>query len=333
MDAIRWPTGPFRFRRRKIGVVMGAIAWINLLFGAGVLAFLSQLEPFQQIGANLLASIGFGDTITEIRVDRIDCSHWSGHRGGVYHCDATLIGPTGISKELAVSSSFDLEEREPPRVTRILGRTALGYPLWLMLVDLFPIFLAVAFCGGMVFLGWFMLGGGDFLLRRRYHHARIIEVDLLRRKMRNELLADWDLAFEDGGRRRIQRYAVAECPVLLDGIVTRGAALVPRRGKARLLTLSYWPLDLDEPTLAALQVDVGASYHAPRSALPDRFIECVAAAEGAEREFVEGWRAAWSGPDVEAINAGIGQRHDAALKLSAKRLDALLRRCRECARA
>ncbi len=149
--------------------------------------------------------------------------------------------------------------------------------------------------------------------------------------MRNDLVADWDFAYGDGGERRFVRDAVAECPVLLDGAVTRGAALVPRRGKARLLTLSYWPLDLDEPTLAVLQADVAASYNAPRPALPERFGECVGALDDAtERHFVDAWRNAWSGPDVAAINAGIGQRHDAALKLNPARVDALLRRCREC---
>jgi hypothetical protein len=330
MGAIRWPTGPFRVHRAGAGWFVVAAAWANILLAAGLLIWAAMSEPPRQLAANIVASLGIGQTVAGARAEQTDCSYWGGGRGGgVYHCDVTVVGP-GLNEVIEIPSSRNLEEAAPPRIVTVLGRLAVGYSPTDLLTALLVPLIAVAALFGMIALGFYGLFGAD-LLNWRYRDARIVEVDLLRRKMLSAVLAEWDFAYDDTVGRRYLRGKVAKPPVIVDGVVTRGAALVRKDGKARLLTTDFWPLDIDPQKLEEVRADIEASFHAWRPALPERFGECVGeVAPGPEREFVESWRAIWDGKDVAVLYAAIEVRHAAALKLDPERVDALLRRCRGC---
>lgn len=98
MGEIRWPSGPFRIRRRPLGGVGKFIAWLNILAGAAVLVFLAQENVFQQYGLNLLASLGLGETVAEARVEKRRTRRRSGRCDGTRLCRRVAQRLVGLGR-------------------------------------------------------------------------------------------------------------------------------------------------------------------------------------------------------------------------------------------
>jgi hypothetical protein len=277
--------------------------------------------------ADLAASIGFGRTIEGARVDSMWCNpasrkYWfEGSRTKRNVCDVRIRG--AISHDYAFRTGYTTA-RDPGRVAMVGERVAVAWPAGLMATRLisFGVTLVV---GSLVFLaGLFTLGE----VRKTGHFigpgARIVDVDLLRRKMLARG-AVWDFAYDLGGERRYASALVNHDPVITDGVVTRGAAILSPDGEAQLLTVNDAAPALDEGTKAA----IARAFNAARPALGRDFEEFVQrVGPGPERDYLVAYGRAWHDPDIEQINAAIRRRHDTALALPVERVDRLLRDCR-----
>ncbi|MDQ4087361.1 MAG: hypothetical protein M3177_05030, partial [Pseudomonadota bacterium] len=310
------------------------LALMVIALGAAGFAFFGTSEPIRQQAANTLATFSMGETLEGARLERISCSKWrsSGRGGGaVRHCDATVAEASGQRTEVEIASSLDLEDDEPVRIATVAGRVGIGFPLGTTLADWPSNLIFFAVFGWMIYFGASHLRIASRPLRHAafVRRARIVDVDLLRRVMLDKRRARWDYAFDLDGRRHLATEVIDLPPVLTDGVVSRGAALVAPNGRAMLGTSNFAELGLPLAERERMTAQITALFDAVRPPLRDEYHGLVAVSRpGPERDYVEAFRDAWNAPDVPTANAAIERRHNAALALSRETVDGLLRDCR-----
>lgn len=166
------------------------------------------------------------------------------------------------------------------------------------------------------------------LSRRLARRGRIVEVDLLRRRMLPRRGAVWEFAYDRQGKRVYGRATVYRDPLILDGTVTRGAALV--MGRRHLLLLSgLTPLHLPPGDADRLAGVIAAHFNAerPRAGSAPAMLAAAEPSDWAKR-FIAAQTEAWNAPDVPQVNAAIDLRHTAASQAGRREVDALLQRVR-----
>lgn len=314
---------------------MAVCAFVLIAMGIGLALATASLRETRSAAADAAASFGFGAVVPGARVARVDCSPWysginNSGRLRFHRCEIELSLPGGLTERRSIDAHRALAAAEAAAIRRVGDAIAIAWPRPFALRRALPLALFVAAMIGIAILGVVFL-----TLRRRIDPVprgaaggRIVEVDLLRRRMvRNG--AEWDYAYDDRGARHYRRQVVTVDPILIDGIVTRGAALLASAGEARLLVRTFAPIELDADVRERTEREIAASFDAPRPALDAAFDEFVAALpDGPRRDYARGYRKAWNSPDVPDVNAGIEERHGAALRLEPAEVDALLRECR-----
>lgn len=326
--AIQWPAGPYRLADSKV--------WRHLRWGGWALILGALLMVVTAHGrdrwvpqnlADLAASLGLGRTIAGASVESWNCGPYQrdtflerSRRGIRHQCLIRVRGSLTHDYEFRTgySAAYD-----PGRVARVLGRVAVAWPGWVMFERMTDLAVALVIALVMIVFGALMLRDVRKGARLQGAAARIVDADLLRRRLfpRSAL---WDFACEIDGRRVLAQARVEVDPVVTDGVVTRGAAVFARGGGARLLTFADAKA-LPEPVRGSIT----EAFHTPRLPLDPGFHELVArTSPGPERAYVEAFGRAWHDPDVAQVNAAILARHEAALALTPARVDALLRDCR-----
>jgi hypothetical protein len=314
---------------------MALLALVIVAMGAGGAVFLASAEPVRQQVANTLATFGFGDTLEGARLERMSCTTWrsTGRGGGaVHHCDATVLDASGRRAEVEIASSVDIEDVQPVRIARIGRRIGIGFPLGTTLADWLSNLFFFAVLAAMSAFGLWALRMSLRLIRRArlVRRAVIVEVDLLRRRMLGKHEARWDYAFDQDGRRHFTSEVVDRAPVVTDGVVTSGAAMVAPGARAALATMNLAELELAPAERDRLAAQISSAYHAYRPPLRDDFNGLVALTPpGPQRDYLEAYREVWQGPTIDAMNAAIERRHEAALALAPEQVDRLLRECRK----
>lgn len=284
---------------------------------------------------NLLASAGYGETVEGATFRRIDCT--GGGRSGrafrQHECELVMTVPSGRRRALRMYSTSDLEAAWVGRAARFGGEFGVELPGW----ALFGQWLMPLGLGGLaVFFAWL---GLSFHRQRRAvarlapwaRTARIVDVDLLRRRISGRHSWDWDYAFDSGGRRYASGRLQASQPALADSIETRGAALLGSDGRTLLLNERLAPLDIGPEEIGRLAQATHASAAAWAPHLMPALDALIAnAPEGPERDFLEAWLAAWT-DDADAHRRALDRRHAAARRLTRERVDELLQRARAAA--
>ena len=145
------------------------------------------------------------------------------------------------------------------------------------------------------------------------------------------------------GRRRFAR-SLPGGPLQLDGVVTRGAALMAPDGKAWLILNNFWPLALAEADAKRIMDETLAFgpasarrcllWRASRRAGAARLaaIERNLAEGNAQRAYVLAWRLVWDYVDAATAEKALQLRSRAGAKLGAKMTRAALAACRELVR-
>lgn len=337
MAGVDWPSGPLRLKRIDVRMawLITLLALVIVAMGTGGAVFIATAAPVRQQVANTLVTLGFGDTLEGARLERMSCSTWrsTGRGGGaVHHCDAAILEASGARSEVEIASSVDIEDVEPVRIARVGRRLGIGFPPATTLIDCLSTLFFFGVLAAMTGFGlWILRMSGRLIRRARFVRcALIVDVDLLRRRMLGTREARWDYAFDHQGRRHFASEVVNRAPVVTDGVVTRGAAIAAPGGGALLGTMNFAELELEQAERDRLAAQIAAGYHAYRPPLRDDFNGLVALAPaGPERDYLEAYREVWQGPTIEAMNAAIERRHEAALALAPEQVDRLLRECRE----
>jgi hypothetical protein len=327
-SGIAWPQGPYRLAD---GQTWRRVRWGGwaLILGAALLVALAHGRDrwVPQNLADLAATLGLGRTVAGASVESWNCGPYQrdtfierAHRGIRHQCLVRVRGSVTHDYEFRTGYSAAYA---PGRVASVGGRIAVAWPGWVMLERLTDLAVSVVIALGMVGFGALMLRYARQAARFERATARIVDADLLCRRMFPKS-ALWDFAYEIEGRRVLARGPVEVDPVITDGVVTRGAAVVASGGGAQLLTVADAE-SLGEPVRAGIT----QAFHARRLPLDAGFAELVTRTpSGPERAYVEAFGRAWHDPDVAQVNAAILARHEAALALPPARVEALLRDCR-----
>jgi hypothetical protein len=330
-SGIAWPSGPFALEPSRTSP---AAPWIVcacglVLVGLGVwlLVFTTTEPKFRQALADAAASFGFGTPIAGAAIGDVRCSPWRRNPASAiqfHRCELRLVGtPSPVTMEIDVQRP--VAAREATRIARIDGRTAIAWPRDFALGRLRAMagvgLAALALvAGGAAF---FALAARLALPARLAREGRIVEVDLLRRQVQRRGGATWDFAYDWRGRRHYGRVRIYRDPLILDGIVTRGAVLAMGAGRHMLLLRHLAPLHLAASETARLDAAVSAQFHAERPLIaPALRLPDVSGA--AAQAFLQAEVDAWNARDADAANAAIERRHAAAWRTSRRRVDAVL---------
>jgi len=331
-----WPSPPWPVQRMT-RLQRGAGWFLILLCGPLLVGLAVLVFGYTDLGRGLVldtaSSLRLG-TALDARIDVRGCCHvtvtWfeSGNR----------VSQQTIAVEL--SDADDLGRVQ--RARRIFGTIGLSWPVGVMLsrwLVIAPVFVALGFLGAMVWLACRLLRN-DRGLARAAREGSMVPVDLLFEQ------GTWRFAYRDRrGRQRFAKAAFTGQELRLDGIVTRGVALMaPNTGRAWLIYENLYPLKLAPADAAALVAQTQPLRGAPRPALPafegeapapaDRLaairglLENSPGKEGLERAYVLAWRLIWDFPDMETAQQAFALRNQIGAKLGPRRTFDLLLECR-----
>lgn len=291
-----------------------------------ILVALGTADSHRQSLADLAVSYGYGRTIPDAVVEPLICVDRPYAGELARDCDVRIRGPQiDYEYDILVSRGLPLE---PGRIAMLDMRVAVAWPreaIWNRLGELL-FFLALV--PGMVLLSIATFWATRGPSRRSALGARVIDVDLLRRK---QLIYGWawDFGYDFDGERRYARTTVNSNPIVTDGVVTQGAAIVSAKGHARLLTIGEEPLVLEPGARNALAAAIQTRFNGRRPLLDPGFATFVATVPpGPARDFVDAFGRTWQGPTIEEINAALLDRHNAAARLEPEEVDRLLAGCR-----
>lgn len=325
--------------RRPSGRVRALLAatWILALVCGGTAASLVTLfvvtPSFRQLVVDTALALGAGTSIENAQVTGLRCERPSyGGRLRMVETACTLtVMQDGARLRLELHGAGEIA-RDDIRGLRSLGGTpgavwssGVMFGRWLNVVPFLFVLALTAAISGHAARG----------LPRQHRHLRILrdgvlhEIDLLRHRVADRLRVD--LAFDHQGERRRLTRGVDGTTLVLDGMVTRGLALVTPGGDAEPLLAGAAPLDMPEEDRAWLAAQVQALTAVYRPPAPTLAALAGAMQAGAARDYVAGFSALWHATDAAGVAAAQALRDAAAAELDPERIDALLARCREAA--
>lgn len=344
---IGFPDPPHRIRagRSRTRLMAGYIA-AALLFLIG-LGLLIAYFGFDRAGRGLLVdtalAAGLGSPLPGARVNIGGCEYAGTRAGsrlpGQWTCTATVIvdrQPTVLT--LDTVSRFDLR---PSGAGTILGRIGIYWPAGVLAARWWnvAILLVIGFGLMAIALAALCWAAPDRRLMRA-RKGRIRVVDLLTWRGR-----PWFAFPDDRGRTRFQRADSDTVPLVLDGLRTRGAALVSGRS-AVLLDAQLQPLELPEEERAPILEKAAILQREGQRRVPlqpqpgdpptlMRRIERVenqVAAEPAKAELArlydEAWRLTWDSDHDGVSNRALHARNTIAKVLGPRRAHGALQECR-----
>lgn len=330
-----WPAPPWPVQRMT-RVQRGAGWFLILICGPAILALAVLVFGYTDLGRGLVL-----DTASSLRLGtaldaRIDV-------GGCCQVTVTWFEPGNrvLQKTILVDLSDADDLGRVQRARRIFGGIGLSWPMGVMLsrwLDISPLFLGFAFLGFMVWLPVRMLRA-DRGLARAAREGNVVPVDLLFEQ------GTWRFAYRDRrGKQRFAKAAFTGQELRLDGIVTRGVALLAPSGRAWLIYENLYPLRLAPADTAAMQAQTQPLRAAPRPPMPAFEGEPAAPAdrlaairallekpgkEGLERAYVLAWRLIWDFHDIETAQQALALRNQIGAKLGPRRTLELLQECRQ----
>jgi hypothetical protein len=336
-----------RFRRRlqpEFRVVPGRIlamlvvGWVLAVTCLGALLavgwVLVAADAPRQVVLDTAASLGVGTARPDTRVAGISCSFHrdSGRLAMNEHRCSVRVQDGRDSLRLDLRTAEPLTRPDAGPVVGVLGQVAIPWPagvMWGRWVRMLP--FALAF-GLLVPLAW----AGLSIIRRTTRQVRaitrgeLLPADLLCRRVgkgANPIIR-WDIAYDQGGRRRRARIEAPGLPILLDGLATRGVVLGTPGGAVEILQAGGWPLTLDLPTATWLTDSAEALRLADRPLAPDLAAVAQRLPEGTERAYVTAFDRLWHAETHELSRTAMTQLHAAAARLAPARVDALLQSLR-----
>lgn len=335
-SGIEWPSEPYAFETRvdprsdlrraihgKLRIVTVSLVVTNLI----VLVALAASESGRQSLADLAVSHGYGRTIPDaVVVEPLSCLDRPYARELARDCRVRIRSPQlDHEYDMLVSRGLPLE---PGRIAMLDMRVAVAWPREVIWNRLGELLFFLALLPGMVLLSIATFWATRGPSRASARGAHIIDADLLRRKQWTYGWA-WDFGYDFDGKRRYARTNVTSNPIVTDGVVTQGAAIVSAKGHARLLTVSEEPLVLEPGARNALADAIQSRFNGYRPPLQPGFAEFVATIPaGPARDFADAFGRTWQGTTIEEINAAVLDRHNAAARLEPKEVDRLLADCR-----
>lgn len=334
-SGIDWPPGPYAFdtrvdprsdRRR-------AVHWRLRLLSAGlavasliIVVVLATDEAHRQSLADLAVSYGYGRTLPDAVVEPLICVDRPYARELARDCDVRVRGPQlDHEYDILVSPGLPLE---PGRIAMLDMRVAVAWPREVIWNRLGELLFFLALLPLMLLLSVATFWATRAPSRRSAQGARVVDADLLRRQQLAYGWA-WDFGYEFEGERRHARTTVTSNPIVTDGVVTQGAAVVSAKGHARLLTVNEEPLMLEPGARNALAEAIRERFNGRRPPLDPGFADFVATVPaGPARDFADAFGRTWQGPTIEDVNTALLDRHNAAARLEPGEVDRLLVDCR-----
>ncbi|WP_439577743.1 hypothetical protein [Elioraea sp.] len=317
-----------------------AITWMLALVCGGAAAAMVVIwmlaPPLRLLVLDTGLALGLGTRVEDVQVVGLGCGRQA-VGGGRFRtvqtvCDVTVLRD-GARLRLEVHGAGAIT-RDQIRGFRTLGG-ALGavwspgvlFGRWL---NTAPILIGLALTGGIAV-------AAVSSLPRQHRHLRVLRdgvpraVDLLRHRLigppgRARLWGD--IAFDlHGGRCRLA-CAVDGTPLMLDGLVTRGIALVTPGGAAEPLLVGGAPLVFPEEERAWIAAEAHALATVYRPSAPYLAALAGSLPPGPERDYIAGYSALWHATDPAVVLAAQARRDAAAAQLDPARIDALLQQCR-----
>jgi hypothetical protein len=338
-DQIRWPAPPYAVER--LAVYRRVAGWVLVVMAGGILlgltvGFFSVHDGARNLLIDTAASLGLGAKEADSRVEAERCNH----RGGGYQCRLIIHrrAPSGAMERIAIDAEFHnaADVARLTEVRRVFGVVALRWPAGILLrqwLELWVLLIPLAFAGFIYWIAHALLRE-DYLKHRAGRDGLIVSADLL---FHDQV---WRFAYRD--RRGRQRFGKGDggTELRLDGVVTKGAALVARNGRAWLLQDSLWPLQLPADQIAAVREQETALRGQPRPRLrpidgePREPAERLAAirdrigkdADIAQlhRAYLLAWRLTWDYFDADTAHDAMTMRNQAGARLGPSRaLEAL----------
>ena len=322
----------------SLGLLAGA-AWMLAVTCSGttlvIIGVLAFADAPRQLALDTLASLGLGTPREGAQLTGISCSY---HRGtgrlelNEHRCSVVV-------QDGRARLRIDLRAGEAPTradagdVVTILGAPAIPWRagvMWSRWAQMLP--LAIPFLLLVPLAAAGTQAGVRLSRRLRVIGAgEPVAADLLRRRAgKDQRIARWDIAFDHAGRRRYARVETPAMPVLLDGVATRGVALVTPGGSAELLQDGGWPLTLDARTAEWLTARSAAMRFAVRPLAPGLAAMAETLPQGAERDYAHALDQVWHAGTEAASHAAFEALQAAAARLPPARIDALLQSLRSC---
>lgn len=343
---IGFPDPPHRIRtgRARTRLIASTIAAALLFLGG--LGLLASYFAFDHAGRGLLLdtalAAGLGAPLPGARVSIGSCEYADTRAGGRapghWTCTATVIvdrQPRVLTLES--TTRFDLR---PLGAGTVLGQTGLYWPSGMLAARWWNVAKLVAtgfalMAMALVLLAW--LGPDRRLMRARQGRIRV--VDLLTWRGR-----PWFAFPDDRGRTRFRRADAETAPLVLDGLRTRGVALVTGRS-AVLLSARLHPLELPEEERAVILGGAALLEGRKRMPLPARpgdpptlmrrieRLENEVAAEPGKAElarlYEEAWRLTWDSDDEGVSERALHVRNTIAKVIGPRQAHAALEECRQ----
>ena len=348
--SLPWPEPPLPVHRLKLRQRIAG--WFLVVFcGAIAVALLILVFGFTDEGQDLAhdtaIALGLGSRIEGAGIVPERCTHRSSsgrYSVSGYECDIVILQrqPDGkisrTMRRVSVGSENDAGQAREAR--RLFGTIGLRFPfgvMWSRWFQMAPLFVGVGVTGAIALFAWGLLRGDRALLSAA-RDGRIVPTDLL-------YFHDgrWHFAYRDARGR--QRFGKIIGGVLLrDGLVTQGAVLLARNGRAWLIFSNMFPLLLKPEDATRVQAAAQAMHGASRHRLPPLADEARSPADRldairtlllakdkqqAERAYELAWRLVWDFEDLETATDACNLRHQAGKQLRPKRTLELLRQCRE----
>lgn len=334
--SIPWPHGPFSLGSNVWGTfwTLVLVGSLLLTIGSASAAMLAKADAIQQQIVDTAISIGAAKTLSAARVTASNCTRWRGgfgrSNGGHYVCKVAVVDGSTFA-HLKLSTSFKLKNPKTLAVGRMNGRYGIVLPPQSLVLDWFPLLLAFFIIFVVIGLGLLTLAIGlrQLQLLRFARCGRVVPVDLLKRRRLPLGWARWHFAFDLNGQRRFSTGMINRPPILWDGVVTRGAAMVTSAGKAVLLTRFFSPFHLPPGQREAAESAVQRAFYVPRIRMePATINPALQSLTASEKAYAAAWFKAWNAEEVAAINDAVEDRHRAAARLEPEQLDVLLTTCR-----
>ena len=344
---IGFPDPPHRIRLGHARTRLFAGTLVAALLILGGLGLLLGYFGLDRAGRGLLLdtalAAGLGSPLPGARVSIGGCDYADTRAGGRapghWICTATVtVDRQPRVLTLESTTRYDLR---PLGAGTLLGQTALYWPAGMLAARWRNVAILVAtglalLAMGTILLAW--LAPDRRLMRAG--KGRVHPVDLLTWRGR-----PW-FAFPDRrGRTRVQRADARTAPLLLDGLWTRGAALVTGRS-AVLLDAELQPLQLPGEARAAILAEAArlrqqGQARRPLPPRPDdpptlmrrieRLENRVAAEPGRKALadlYEEAWRLTWDSDDAKVTLRALHARNTIAKLLGPRRAHAGLLACR-----